>query len=108
MHGVKTDSSSPGTRRPRKNYEERLAEERREAARDRAKLAQEQTLAVEKERDAIQAGLKAKTAERDVLYSKLEGIQRLLKDALGQSESVLGPAATPTAASVPVPAPNGL
>ncbi len=80
------------------------------AARDRATLAQEQTLAVEKERDAIQAGLKAKTAERDVLYSKLEGIQRLLKDALGQSESVLGPAATPTATAttVPVPAPNGL
>jgi len=78
------------------------------ATQARLKQAQELQLAVEKDREALQTGLKAKSAERDALYTKLEGIQRLLKDALGQSESVLGPAPSPTSTTVTIPAPSGL
>jgi len=85
------------------------------AAHDRLQLAQINHQEVAKERDALQAGLKSKSAERDVLYSKLEGIQKLLKDALGQTETVIlpaPPAASPTSAAVEptisIPAPSGL
>lgn len=77
------------------------------AADDRWKAEVARANTIEKERDELRLNFKSKSAERDMLHSKLEGIQKLLKDALGQSESALGiPTTAPTApVTTPVSAP---
>ncbi|HVK17065.1 MAG TPA: hypothetical protein VM533_08950 [Fimbriiglobus sp.] len=84
-----------------------------------AKFRAEQArgLAVEKERDALRADLKARTGERDTLQVQFDGFRKNLKDLIGQAEAAQGlPAApavptgspsNPTAVNA-LPAPKGL
>jgi hypothetical protein len=82
-----------------------------EAAAAQAKERWQQELArghaAEKERDDLRAGLKAKAAERDALQSRLDGIQKLLREALGQTETATAPQPT-SLPSIELPTPNGL
>jgi chromosome segregation ATPase len=59
--------------------------------------------AAERERDDLRVGLKARAAERDALQTRLDGIQRLLREALGQMDTAAAPVP-----AVELPSPKGL
>jgi outer membrane murein-binding lipoprotein Lpp len=80
----------------------RAARSEAAAAAERQSREQARGQAAERERDDARAGLKARTAERDALVAKLDGIQKLLRDALGQAEAAVGAPAPP---AIPVVAP---
>jgi hypothetical protein len=74
--------------------------------------------AVEKERDDLQATLKARTAERDAVQARYDGFHKSLRELVGQMEASATPHPTPavptvSAPTVPtslevLPAPKGL
>ncbi|OWK36339.1 hypothetical protein [Fimbriiglobus ruber] len=89
----------------------KAAEVARDAARKQAndsenkfKNEQVRALAVEKEREELRDGLKARTAEREALQVQMDGFRKNLKDLLGQVEAASGVLPAPTIPSPAQPA----
>jgi outer membrane murein-binding lipoprotein Lpp len=117
-----TPTASTGTN---KSLEQRVAkleqdlkavEKDRDAAKANAAAAEEKlraqaahAQAVEKERDALAIGLKARTAEKDEAVAKLDTFKKGLKDLLGDMEkTTAAPPANPGATSSVLASPRGL